>query len=96
MQEDAAAGNTEKLAALSALAKLDRQTYEVQGTMAELLAALDSSFSTELKALGARKSMLKVCAQLITCLQRDMTHSTHTAALLSLCAIILNMTSMVP
>ena len=41
MQEEAAACNAEKLAALSAIAKLDRQIYEAQGSMAGLLAACD-------------------------------------------------------
>ena len=62
LQEEAAARNTEKLAALGTIVKLDRQIYEAQGAMAELLATLDSSCSIELEGLGARHSMLKVCA----------------------------------
>ena len=61
MQQDAAACNTEKLAALSAIAKLDRQIYEAQGAMAGLLAAFDSCCSDELQALEAQHGLLKVC-----------------------------------
>ncbi len=64
MQEEAAACNTEKLAALSAIAKLDRQIYEAQGSMAELLFACNRSCSNELQALENQHGLLKVCTSL--------------------------------
>ncbi len=64
MQEEAAACNTEKLAALSAIAKLDRQIYEAQGSMAEILATCDTCCGNELQALEAQHGLLKVCTSL--------------------------------
>ena len=64
MQEGAAACNTEKLAALSAIAKLDRQIYEAQGSMADILATCDTCCGNELRALEAQHGLLKVCTSL--------------------------------
>ena len=61
MQEEATACNAEKLAALSTIAKLDRQICEAQGSLTKLLAARDRSCSNDLQALIAEHSRLKVC-----------------------------------
>jgi len=61
MQEEATACNAEKLAALSTIAKLDRQICEAQDSMTKLLAACVRSCSIDLQALRAEHSRLKVC-----------------------------------
>ena len=61
MQEEATACNAEKLAALSTIAKLDKQICEARDSMTKLLAARDRSCSNDVQALRAECSRLKVC-----------------------------------
>ncbi len=75
MQEEATACNVEKLAALSTITKLDRQICEAQDSMTKLLAACVRCCSSDLQALRAEHSCLKVCKIHLHALARALVQS---------------------